>query len=116
MGLRIPAEAEQLIFAAISDPTRRAVLGLLFERERPVHELAGAFHMSRPAISKHLAVLQTAGLVELRKDGRENHYRCVALRLDVVARWLQQYGAFWDDHLTRLGDVVGKSKKRRDHG
>lgn len=85
------------LFSALADPTRRAILATLAERERPVHELAQRFAISRPAVSKHLAVLRKAGLVNEARSGRENLYTLEAERLKAVRDWLER---FWR---TRLG-------------
>ena len=75
-------------FAALADPTRCRVLELLNERARPVHELASAFSISRPAISRHLRVLKDAELVREEKRGRENVYALDIVRLDDIKAWL----------------------------
>ena len=80
-------------FAALADPTRCRVLELLNERARPVHELAGAFEISRPAISRHLRVLKDSGLVREEKRGRENVYALDIAHLGDMTRWLAGFGA-----------------------
>lgn len=86
-------------FSALADATRCRVLELLRERPRPVHELAEAFDISRPAISRHLKVLKEAGLVREEKRGRENVYAFDAAELINVDRWLT---GFWNSRLTHL--------------
>lgn len=78
-------------FAALADATRCRVIELLHERPRPVHDLAAAFSISRPAISRHLRVLKEAGLVREEKQGRENIYSLQRLRLRSAADWLNRH-------------------------
>jgi DNA-binding transcriptional ArsR family regulator len=78
-------------FAALADPTRCKVIELLGERPRPVHELAAAFSISRPAISRHLRVLREARLVREEKQGRENVYSLERQRLRPLADWLNRH-------------------------
>jgi DNA-binding transcriptional ArsR family regulator len=75
-------------FAALADDTRCALVDLLRERPRPVHELAAAFPISRPAISRHLRVLKDAGLIAEEKDGRENVYSLKRHKLRGLGTWL----------------------------
>lgn len=91
------------VFAALADPTRRAVLRHVAERG-PVTatELAGALPVSRQAVAKHLAVLQEAGLVAPRKEGRENRFTASTAPLAAAERWLADAGDAWDDRLARL--------------
>lgn len=86
-------------FAALADPTRCKVIELLHEHPCPVHELAAAFDISRPAISRHLRVLKDAGLVREEKQGRENVYKLQRQRLRPLADWLNRH---WNQKLTTL--------------
>ena len=79
-------------FAALADETRCALVDLLRERPRPVHELAAAFPISRPAVSRHLRVLKDAGLISEERDGRENVYTLKRQRLRRLGSWLEQFG------------------------
>ena len=81
-----------LQFAALADETRCALVDLLRERPRPVHELAAAFPISRPAISRHLRVLKDAGLIEEERDGRQNVYSLKRQRLRRLSTWLERTG------------------------
>ena len=93
-------------FAALADPTRRAILARLATGEATVTELAAPFDVSLPAISKHLKVLQRAGLVE---QGRQAQWRPCRLRpepLHDVADWVGQYRRLWEDSLDRLDDYL----------
>ena len=86
-------------FRAIADPTRREILAALQARPMPVHEIAGLFDVSRPAISKHLRILTDAGLVAARRAGKENLYELRAEAFAPVAEWL---GRFWGGRLASL--------------
>ena len=91
------------VYHAIQEPTRRALLDLLAEGERPVGRLAARFEMTRPAISQHLKVLKDAGLVHSRRAGRENLYRLEAAPLKAVHEWVFFYQRFWSEHPEALG-------------
>jgi DNA-binding transcriptional ArsR family regulator len=91
--------AHQDVFKAIADETRREILTMLLARPLAVHAIADRFAMSRPAVSKHLRVLGDAGLVHLRREGRENVYALDAAAFDQVAEWLNQ---FWRGRLSLL--------------
>jgi len=88
------------LFSALGDPTRSRVVEMLHERARPVHELAAAFDISRPAISRHLKVLKDAGLVREEKAGRENVYSLQRGKLKPMLDWLGRH---------RVKDVVGRA-------
>jgi DNA-binding transcriptional ArsR family regulator len=90
------------VFRAIADPTRRALLDLLLDGERPVKALQVEFGMTQPAISQHLRVLRVAGLVEHRRVGREHRYRMRPAPLLEVAAWMAQYEDFWRGKLDAL--------------
>ena len=80
------------LYSALADPTRLRVLEMLHEKARPVHELAAAFDISRPAISRHLRVLKEAGLVRELKQGRENVYSFQREPLQRGAGWIEKHG------------------------
>lgn len=92
------------VFKAIADPTRRALLDQLRGGPRSVTALASSFPQSRPAISKHLKVLSTAGLLTERMVGREHVFALNPQSLREVAGWLDQYRAFWSVSLGKLKD------------
>lgn len=95
-----------LTFSALADPTRRAILVRLSSGEASVKELAEPFEMSLPAISKHLKVLERAGLIE---RGREAQWRPCKLKaepLKSAASWISQYRQFWEDSLDRLEEYL----------
>jgi DNA-binding transcriptional ArsR family regulator len=94
------------VFRAIADPTRREILGLLRAGPRTVGEIAANFRTSRPAISKHLRVLRSVGLVASRQEGTARVCALNARPLRAVGEWLQDYEAFWGDSLRRLKRYV----------
>jgi DNA-binding transcriptional ArsR family regulator len=102
------------VFAAIAHPARRRILDLLADGPRPVNELARHFVMSRPAISQHLRALHDADLVTETRYGRERRYRLAPTRLAEVSAWLMRYESFWDDHLQRLSDELGRQAASDD--
>jgi DNA-binding transcriptional ArsR family regulator len=93
-------------FAALADPVRRAILGRLALGEAHVSELAAPFGISMPAISRHLKVLQEAGLIDRRADAQMRLCRLNAQGLQMAADWLQPYREFWEEALDRLVDVL----------
>ena len=101
-------------FAALADPTRRAILARLSSGETSVTELAKPFEMSLPAISKHLKVLERAGLIA---RGREAQWRPCRLRagpLKHAADWLEHYRRFWEQSFDRLDDFLEKKHGRKN--
>jgi DNA-binding transcriptional ArsR family regulator len=93
-------------FAALADRTRRAILARLRSGEAGVLDIAEPFPMSQPAISKHLKVLEAAGLVSRRRQARHNLRRLEPGRLKDVADWLGTYREFWEDSFARLDEYV----------
>lgn len=100
------------VYRAIADPTRRQLIRLLAEAdELPLHELAARFDMGRTAVSKHLAVLQKAGLVVARKAGRETRYRLNAAPLREVREWASFYEALWAERIARLRALLEEDQE-----
>lgn len=91
-----------LVFGALADPTRRAILTRLADGTRSVGELAEPFDISRPAVSKHLDVLERAGLVRRVPDGRVNLCHLDAAPLRTAAHWVERYRTYWEDQLAAL--------------
>ena len=89
-------------FAALSDPTRRAILARLVDGEATVNELAAPFPMSAQAVGKHLRVLERAGLIERRRTAQRHPSRLRAVPLQGVAEWLDEYRAFWETGFDRM--------------
>ena len=104
-------------FAALADPTRRAILGRLAGGEKSVTELAAPFDMSLPAISKHLKVLERAGLIARGREAQWRPCRLTAEPLKEAADWLEHYRAFWEQSFDRLEDHLrALQKKEKRHG
>ena len=104
------------IFAALADPTRRAILAQLASGEATVTELAAPFEMSLPAVSKHLKVLERAGLIERGRDAQWRPCRLAAGPLREVAAWMEPYRRFWDESFDRLDTYLHDLKEERNHG
>jgi len=101
-------------FRAIADPTRREILGLLRSGPQSVGELARNFRTSRPAISKHLHVLRSAGLVTTQKDGAAHICRLNAKPLRTVSLWLREYEVFWGESLRGLKNYLEGSTNQKE--
>ncbi len=102
------------VYAAIADPTRRALLlRLAHEGERNVSELLEPFSISQPAVSKHLRILREAGLVRRRKEGRVRLYAIEASRLQEVYDWVSHFEKYWDEKLDALGEYLDKKKSSK---
>ena len=114
-----PSARLDATFAALADPTRRAIIARLATGEATVMELAKPFAMSQPAISKHLKVLEQAGLISRSRDAQRRPCRIEAKRLEEANQWLERYSAFWEASLQRLDDMLveiqaePKTRKRR---
>lgn len=96
------------VFQAIADPTRRKLLEMLAQGQLSISAMSQDFSMSRTAITKHLRVLESAGLVHSRKVGRERLYRLDAKPLQSLRQWLTFYERFWEDKLSDLKRAVEK--------
>jgi len=109
-------DALSITLAALADPTRRAILARLISGEASVTELAEPFEMSLPAVSKHLKVLERAGLIRRGREAQWRPCRLEAGPLKEVANWLEHYRRFWEQSFDRLGDYLGglQAKERRD--
>ena len=103
-------------FAALADPTRRAILARLASGEASVTELAKPFAMSQPAISKHLQVLERAGLISRGRDAQRRPRRIEAQPLAAASGWLEGYRQFWEGSFQRLDALLEeiKTQKKRD--
>lgn len=99
-------------FAALADPTRRAILARLAEGEASVTELAAPFEMSQPAISKHLKVLERAGLISRGRDAQRRPCRLEAAPLRDVHAWIERYREFWEASFDALDGVLADLKKK----
>ncbi|MGH9589899.1 MAG: ArsR/SmtB family transcription factor [Terracidiphilus sp.] len=113
MRNRKATNSADVIFTALSDPTRRAVLDLLRGGTLPAGEIAGVFPVSRPAVSKHLRLLRRARLVTETRRSRHRLYSLDPTPLKAVDTWLNQYRVFWAASLTSLKSVVENEKSRK---
>lgn len=102
----LETDALSATFAALADPTRRAILSRLSAGETSVTELARPFDMSLPAVTKHLKVLERAGLISRGKQAQWRPCRLEATPLREVADWVEAYRRFWDERLDRLEDYL----------
>jgi DNA-binding transcriptional ArsR family regulator len=103
-------------FAALADPTRRAILARLASGEASVLELAEPFAMSQPAISKHLKVLERAGLISRGRDAQRRPCRIEAQPLAEATVWLEEYRNFWEGRFERLDDLLDEMKSKTKPG
>ena len=99
-------------FAALADPTRRAILARLAAGEASVSELAQPFAISQPAISKHLKVLERAGLISRGLDAQRRPRRLEAMPLAEATQWLENYRQFWEESFQRLDILLDELKAR----
>jgi DNA-binding transcriptional ArsR family regulator len=104
-----------ITFAALADPTRRAILARLASGEASVTELAEPFEMSLPAISKHLKVLERAGLIARGREAQWRPCRLAAGPLKDAADWLDHYRRFWDETFDRLEDYLRELQKKDEN-
>ena len=108
----MPADQLSTTFAALADPTRRAILARLVSGERSVTELAEPFDMSLPAVSKHLRVLERAGLIARGREAQWRPCRIEAGPLKEVADWAAQYRRIWEKRLDRLDTYLHELKSK----
>jgi len=104
------------VFAALADPTRRAILSRLAAGEASVNEIAAPFEMSQPAVSKHLRVLEQAGLIERDVDKQRRPARLKAEPMAAAVSWLEEFKQFWSSSFDQLDGLLQELKKRRDEG
>ena len=116
------AASLSLVFGALADPTRRAILARLASGDAPVKDLARPFDLSGPAITKHLKVLERAGLISRSRQAQQRPCRIEARGLEAAADWIEEHRSLWEERLDRLGaylETVVKqpppSKKRGRH-
>ena len=107
-------QALDATFAALADPTRRAILARLSNGDLTVTEIAQPFAMSLAAVSKHLNVLNKANLISRRKDGRVRHCRLLPENLNAAADWVKFYQQFWDENLDALARYLDQNSDQTD--
>lgn len=108
----MPSATLDLAFAALSDPTRREIVHRLATGPARVTDLAQPFDMSLNAVSKHLKVLERAGLVRRTREGREHHIALELQPIQRIARWASRYERFWNERFDRLGALLRTNRKR----
>ena len=101
-------------FAALAHPTRRAILGRLAKGEATVNQIAEPFEMSLPAVSKHIRVLENAGLITRSRDAQFRPCKLNAAPLKAVAGWTEQYRHIWELRFDRMEDLMNERKDNRD--
>ena len=100
--------AENKIFQALADPSRRAIFVVLMRGEAAVKDLTARFDISQPAVSQHLATLKDAGLVKGRREGRNVYYRVEPRGMKPLIDWIAYYRAFWPERVERLEQLLKK--------
>ena len=104
------------VFQAIADPNRRAIIGLLANRKLTVNAVAEYFPISRPAVSRHIRILQECGLVIVSRQGRERYCEVRLDKLNEVADWVEKYQKVWEQRLDRLDEYLRALQKEKKHG
>jgi DNA-binding transcriptional ArsR family regulator len=111
----MPQEHLSATFSALADPTRRAILARLISGEASVTELAKPFDMSMPAVSKHLKILERAGLIARSREAQWRPCRLEAKPLKQVSDWVEEYRVIWEQRLDRLDAYLQELKKKEQH-
>ncbi|MGE5108401.1 MAG: ArsR/SmtB family transcription factor [Sphingobacteriales bacterium] len=94
------------VFQAIADPTRRQIIGMIVQQPLNLNSVAEKFHISRPAVSKHIKILTECGLVIVKQQGRERYCEAKLERLNEVSNWIEQYRQFWEQKLDALENYL----------
>jgi DNA-binding transcriptional ArsR family regulator len=102
----LSVQAQDLVFRALADPSRRAIFERLTQGEAAVKDITARIEISQPAVSQHLATLRSAGLVSERRDGRLVYYRVEKNGLQPLVDWIVHYQAFWLERLDRLNTLL----------
>lgn len=98
--------SEQMVFRAIADPTRRSIMAMLAHGEHALGDIAANYDMTRPAVTKHLKILEQGGLIAVRAQGRERLHTLQPQALKAVSDWISFFSQFWDDKLENLKTAV----------
>lgn len=114
MSNTLTADSLSLTFAALADPTRRAILAHLASGEASVKELAAPFRITLPAVSKHLKVLERAGLIARGREAQWRPSRLQAKPLHEVADWVNHYRQFWEESFDRLDEYLKELQKKEE--
>ncbi|GAO44010.1 ArsR/SmtB family transcription factor [Flavihumibacter petaseus] len=99
------------VFQVIADPSRRQILHLLTKGSQNINGLSENFDMSRPAVSKHIKILETAGFVTIRESGRERFCELNHQGFDDLKKWISYFDRFWNNKLNNLENVMNKKRK-----
>jgi DNA-binding transcriptional ArsR family regulator len=110
----VAADPLSVAFSALADPTRRAILARLAQGEATVGELGRPFDISGPAVTKHLKVLEQAGLISRSREAQRRPARLQPEALKAVTRWLDDYRRFWEQGFDRLDDYLAELQKKDD--
>lgn len=110
----MPSDPLSVTFAALADPTRRAILARLSKGEASVNDLAAPFAMSLPAVSKHLKVLEKAGLISRGRDAQWRPCRLNAEPMKQATGWLEEYRRYWEESFDRLEDYLAKLQEKEN--
>ncbi len=102
------------VFQAIADSTRREIIDLLADQSLPVNKVADNFDISRPAVSKHLKILNECGLLKIRKEGRKRFCRADPRKLKEVLKWTAKYQKFWAQRLDTLEELLNEEDNREN--
>ncbi|MGI9464933.1 MAG: ArsR/SmtB family transcription factor [Aestuariivirgaceae bacterium] len=116
VGLAAQPQNLDAVFAALADPTRRAILSKLAAGEASVNEIAAPFEMSQPAVSKHLKVLERAGLIERDVDRQRRPARLKAAPMAAAVSWLEEFEQFWASSFDQLDGLLDELKKAETKG
>lgn len=116
VGLASHPQNLDAVFSALADPTRRAILSRLSAGEASVNEIAAPFEMSQPAVSKHLKVLERAGLIERDVDKQRRPARLNAEPMAAAVRWLEEFEQFWSSSFDQLDGLLEEMKKAEAKG
>ncbi|MDJ0947737.1 MAG: metalloregulator ArsR/SmtB family transcription factor [Alphaproteobacteria bacterium] len=116
LGHAAKPQALDAVFAALADPTRRAILSRLAAGQASVNELAAPFEMSQPAVSKHLKVLERAGLIERDVDKQRRPARLKAEPMAAAVRWLEEFEQFWSSSFDQLDGLLVELRKAGKKG
>jgi DNA-binding transcriptional ArsR family regulator len=103
-------------FAALADPTRRAILARLARGEVSVKELAEPFPITAPSMTKHLKVLERAGLISRSRDAQRRPCHLQSAPLQEVAEWVEQYRRYWEQNMNRLDEYLGQLQRKAEGG
>jgi DNA-binding transcriptional ArsR family regulator len=104
------------VFQAIADPTRRAIIQVVATQELNLNSLAERFEISRPAVSKHVKILEECGLIEIRQEGRERYCEAKLEGLSEVSGWVEQYRQFWQGRFDSLDEYLKQiQSKNKEH-